>query len=162
VGSPAATFTLIYYTDYDCPFCTNAIELGERLTKQYPNLRVVYRNSPLSALHPEAPQKAILAECLAQKEQSFFVIAQKLFAAQGSTLHELPHATDLVTTEELEACLQNEEAQQRVLREQLEAMNMGLYSTPSAILLKGNAIVLKLNFASEETLDKILPSAITP
>jgi len=99
---------------------------------------------------------------LAQKEQSFFVIAQKLFAAQGSTLRELPYATDLVTTEELEICLQNEEAQQRVLREQLEAMHMGLYSTPSAILLKGDAIVFKLNFASEETLDKILPSIIIP
>lgn len=162
LGSPSAPFTLIYYLDYDCPFCTDSLEVAERLRVQYPDLRVVFRNSPLSALHPEAPQKAVLVECLASQNQNFFDIAQKMFSAQSSRIADLPRTTSFLTQETVDACLKDMNAQERVLRDQLEAMNMGLYSTPSALILKGDTIILKLNFASEETLAKMLPSLLVP
>ena len=62
-GPATAPITLVEYGDYECPYCGQAYpivkELQERLGKR---LRFVFRNFPLSTMHPHAEQAAEAAE----------------------------------------------------------------------------------------------------
>jgi protein-disulfide isomerase len=62
-GPATAPITLVEYGDYQCPYCGQAYpivkELQERLGKK---LRFVFRNFPLSTMHPHAEHAAEAAE----------------------------------------------------------------------------------------------------
>jgi protein-disulfide isomerase len=62
-GNPDASVTLVEYGDYECPHCGRAhpiIKLVQRRTG--PLLRFVFRNFPLTEMHPHAEQAAEAAE----------------------------------------------------------------------------------------------------
>jgi protein-disulfide isomerase len=62
-GPATAPITLVEYGDYQCPYCGQAYpivkELQERLGKR---LRFIFRNFPLSTMHPHAEHAAEAAE----------------------------------------------------------------------------------------------------
>ncbi len=62
-GTANAPVTLVEYGDYECPYCGEAYPivkaLQERLGKQ---MRFVFRNFPLSEMHPHAEHAAEAAE----------------------------------------------------------------------------------------------------
>lgn len=62
-GPATAPVTLVEYGDYECPYCGQAYpivkQIQERLGDQ---LRFVFRNFPLSQMHPHAEQAAEAAE----------------------------------------------------------------------------------------------------
>src|SRR5271156_6656510 len=62
-GTANAPVTLVEYGDYQCPYCGEAYPivkaLQERLGKQ---VRFVFRNFPLSTMHPHAEHAAEAAE----------------------------------------------------------------------------------------------------
>ncbi len=62
-GSPAAIVTLVEYGDYQCPDCLQAhpimIDIQEHLRDK---MRLVFRNFPLTTVHPLAQRAAEAAE----------------------------------------------------------------------------------------------------
>ncbi len=156
LGNPEAEYTLIYYLDYDCPYCATSLETGERFVTRFPTLKVLVRNNPLNTLHPEAPQKAVLVECLVMQGNDFFATAKKMFASQKYSLNNLSESPLAINKETQASCLENKAAQAAVLEDQLEAINLGLYTTPSALLLKDDEVLLKINAAGEKKLESTL------
>ena len=62
-GPVNATFTLVQYGDYQCPFCGAAYPEVKRVQKDLGSkLRFVFRNFPLTTSHPFAMQAAETAE----------------------------------------------------------------------------------------------------
>jgi protein-disulfide isomerase len=62
-GRPDAPVTLVEYGDYECPHCGAAYPVVQRLQKRFgADLRFVYRNFPLSEIHPHALSAAMTAE----------------------------------------------------------------------------------------------------
>ncbi|MDB5728557.1 MAG: oxidoreductase [Noviherbaspirillum sp.] len=62
-GDSAAPVTLVEYGDYQCPYCGEAHVVVTLLQKHYgKDLRFVFRNFPLTQLHPEAEPAAETAE----------------------------------------------------------------------------------------------------
>ena len=62
-GNSDAPVTLVEYGDYQCPFCGRAYYIIKELQKEYgPQLRFVFRNFPLSEMHPLAEPAAEVAE----------------------------------------------------------------------------------------------------
>ena len=63
VGAPSALYTLVEFADFDCPPC-RAIrsKLASLLKRRADKLAMVFRHLPLVNIHPEAHDKAILAE----------------------------------------------------------------------------------------------------
>jgi len=62
-GEESSAFTLIEFGDYQCPFCRAAEpEISKLLFFHRGQVRYVFRNLPLSAIHPMAMQAAVLAE----------------------------------------------------------------------------------------------------
>jgi protein-disulfide isomerase len=62
-GSPSAKVTLLEYGDYQCPYCGEAYGIIKKIQKRFGNdLRFVFRNFPLTEVHPFAEVGAEIAE----------------------------------------------------------------------------------------------------
>lgn len=62
-GDPKAPVTLVEYGDYQCPYCGAAHVVVKLLQQHYgKDLRFVFRNFPLTQIHPEAAPAAETAE----------------------------------------------------------------------------------------------------
>src|SRR6266581_2664516 len=62
-GPAAAPLTLVEYGDYECPYCGAAYPIVKEIERILgAELRSVFRNFPLSEVHPHAFQAAEAAE----------------------------------------------------------------------------------------------------
>jgi len=62
-GPRAAPVTLVEYGDYECPYCGQAYYVVKELEQRAGNLmRFVFRNFPLTTVHPHAERAAEAAE----------------------------------------------------------------------------------------------------
>ena len=62
-GPDDAEATLVEYGDYECPFCGQAYYVVKRIQKHFgKRLRFVFRNFPLTEIHPQAESAAETAE----------------------------------------------------------------------------------------------------
>ncbi|MGA8080997.1 MAG: DsbA family protein, partial [Candidatus Nitrosopolaris sp.] len=65
-GPPSAPVTLLEYGDYECPYCGQAYPIIKEVQKHLGNkLRFVFRNFPVTEIHPHAQHAAEAAEAAA-------------------------------------------------------------------------------------------------
>ena len=65
-GPANAPVTLVEYGDYECPYCGQAHPIVKQLQERLGDkLRFVFRNFPLSTMHPHAEEAAEAAETAA-------------------------------------------------------------------------------------------------
>src|SRR5919202_1927270 len=96
-GPADAPATLVVYGDYECPYTRRALAVVAQLRAELGDqLRFVFRNFPLTEIHPHALQAAKAAEA-AEAQGRFWETHDYLFAHQKS-LEEpdlLRYASDL-------------------------------------------------------------------
>jgi protein-disulfide isomerase len=96
-GPADAPATLVAYGDYECPYTRRALSVVAQLRVQFgEQLRLVFRNFPLTEIHPHALQAAEAAEAAAA-QGCFWEMHEYLFAHQHA-LEEvdlLQYANDL-------------------------------------------------------------------
>lgn len=81
-GPQGAPVTLVVFSDFQCPHCSKAVDIENRLKDLYGNsLRVVFRDYPL-AIHKEAPRAAEAGACAADQGK-FWPFHDLLFTRQG-------------------------------------------------------------------------------
>jgi protein-disulfide isomerase len=81
-GSAHAPVTLVEYGDYECPFCGEAYLVVKALQKHFKHqLRLVFRNFPLSQAHPHAAHAAQAAEA-AGAQGKFWEMHDQLYENQ--------------------------------------------------------------------------------
>jgi protein-disulfide isomerase len=69
-GEDTAPVTLLEYGDYECPYCGQAYPIIKQVQKHFgPKLRFVFRNFPVSQIHPYAQHAAEAAECAATQNK---------------------------------------------------------------------------------------------
>jgi protein-disulfide isomerase len=85
-GDANATVTVIEYSDFQCPFCARFHAVLKQALDSTPRIRWVYRNFPLTEIHPLAERAAEAAECAADQHQ-FWQYADALFERQRE-LHD--------------------------------------------------------------------------
>jgi protein-disulfide isomerase len=82
MGPNDAPLTLVEYGDYQCPFCKAAHPILEEVRQLLgTRLRFVFRNFPLSQIHPEAEHAAEAAEA-AGAQGKFWPMHDLLFERQ--------------------------------------------------------------------------------
>ncbi|WP_019140208.1 DsbA family protein [Noviherbaspirillum massiliense] len=82
-GNPSARITLVEYGDYQCPYCAKAHVIVRQLQDCFgEDLRFVYRNFPLTELHPEAAAAAETAE-FAGSQGPFWDVHDALYENQA-------------------------------------------------------------------------------
>jgi protein-disulfide isomerase len=81
-GREDAQATLVEYGDYECPHCGAAYPIIKRVQKHFGRaLRFVFRNFPLSQMHPHAESAAEVAE-FAGVQGKFWEMHDRLFKNQ--------------------------------------------------------------------------------
>jgi protein-disulfide isomerase len=91
-GSESASITLLQYGDYECPYTRRSNLVVQALQRQFKDrLRFVYRNFPLTQIHPHAQHAAEAAEAAAA-QNTFWEMHNYLFQHQNALADK-----DLVT-----------------------------------------------------------------
>ena len=81
-GPESAEVTLVEYGDYECPHCGRAYPIVKRIQNHFgKRLRFVFRNFPLSEMHPHAEGAAEAAEA-AGAQGKFWEMHDLLFENQ--------------------------------------------------------------------------------
>ena len=81
-GNPDAPCTLVEYGDYQCPSCGHAYPIVKRVQKHFgKRLLFVFRNFPLSQMHPYAEPAAETAEFAAAHDK-FWEMHDLLYESQ--------------------------------------------------------------------------------
>jgi len=82
-GRSDAAITLVEYGDYECPYCGQASSIVKELQSAFgDSLRFVFRNLPLSNIHPHALPAAELAEAVGMQGR-FWDIHDVLYENQS-------------------------------------------------------------------------------
>jgi protein-disulfide isomerase len=132
-GSARATIELLEYGDYQCSFCGQAYLIVKEVKKKFnDDLKFVFRNFPLSTIHPQAKLAAIAAEA-AHKQGKFWQMHDILFENQKSLYASflMGYAKQI----ELNLVQFQEDLQNRMLAEKVEAdfesgIRSGVNGTP--------------------------------
>ncbi len=144
LGAANAPITIIEFSDYQCPYCLQWHQqvLG-RLREAYPDqVRIVYRDFPLTSIHPEAEPAAEAANC-ANEQGAFWQYHDKLFSGQYSlsTQTYQQYATDLgLDLVKFNDCINTHRFQAEVQADLDFAVNLGVRSTPT-FFINGIAVV---------------------
>src|SRR3989440_6154804 len=81
-GPAAAAVTLVQYGDYECPYTRQATTVVRAIQQQLGDqLRFVFRNFPLTEIHPHALHAAVAAEAAAA-QGSFWEMHDYIFHHQ--------------------------------------------------------------------------------
>jgi protein-disulfide isomerase len=134
LGPADAPITLVEYGDYQCPFCRVAHAVVQGVLSRFGNqIRFVFRNFPLTNVHPEAETAAEAAE-FAADHGKFWEMHHLLFENQPmlslALILELA-ATLQLPVEEIQKALQTEVYRQKVKNDFLGGVHSGVNGTPT-------------------------------
>jgi protein-disulfide isomerase len=141
LGNPDAPVVVTEFSDFQCPACgAVAREVIPEFIKQYVDTgkaRLVFRDFPLSSIHPAA-QKAAEAAVCAGKLGKYWEMNEKLFAAQDEwEAQDDPLASFKAYAQEMgldstafEQCLDSDEAAVQIQGDLLAGETLGVNATP--------------------------------
>ena len=155
-GAKSAKVVLINFDDFECPFCSRMHEtLFPEILKEYGDrVTFIYKDDPLSEIHPWAIHAAVDANCLAaQSGDAYWDFADYIHANKqevdsehtpGARFAALDKMTMLqgqkhsLDAGKLESCVknQNEDAVRASMK---EADDLGINGTP-AIFINGQKL----------------------
>ena len=86
LGPSDARITIVEFSDFECPFCTRfAQDTAPLLRRQYAaEVRWVFVNNPLQAIHPRAYDLALAGEC-AHEQDRFWPFYDAMFSDRYGT-----------------------------------------------------------------------------
>jgi protein-disulfide isomerase len=143
IGPADAPITIVEFSDYQCPFCRRwHAQVYESLLAAYPGkIRFVYRNLPLTSIHPDAQAAAEAAMC-AGEQNVYWQYHDKLFSSEvlGSGAYT-QYAQELkLNMTDFNTCLSKHKYQAAIKTDSDFALNLGVSSTPT-FFINGLAIV---------------------
>lgn len=141
-GGKGAVVTIVAFSDFQCPFCARLEPILDQVSGAYGDtVRVVWKDFPLTSIHPDAFKAAEASHCAAEQER-YWDYHGRLFAHQEAMgVAELrAHATALgLDVARFDACLHSSKYAARV-QESLEAgTSVGVQATPT-IFINGRAV----------------------
>ena len=163
LGPDDAPITIVEFSDFQCPFCRRFHEdTYQALLDAYPGqIRFVYRNLPLTSIHPDAMPSAIASLC-ANDQNAYWDYHGKLFSSETLTRDTfIQYATDLnLNVEDFTACLDSGKHDEFIQQDMNFALDLGVQSTPT-FFINGLAIVGAQPFSAfQQIIDQELAGEI--
>jgi protein-disulfide isomerase len=143
LGPADAPITIVEFSDFECPFCRRwHAEVYKPLLAAYPGkIKLVYRNLPLTSIHPDAMAAAEASMC-AGEQDVYWKYHDKLFSSEslGNSVF-IQYAQELgLNMSTFEACLSDHKYQKTIQADSDFAINLGIRSTPT-FFINGLAVV---------------------
>ena len=143
LGPDDAPITIVEFSDFQCPFCRRFHdETYQALLDAYPGqIRFVYRNLPLTSIHPDAMPSAVASLC-ANDQNAYWDYHGKLFSSETLTRETfIQYATDLnLNVDEFTASLDSGKHDEFIQQDMDFALDLGVQSTPT-FFINGLAVV---------------------
>lgn len=142
-GSRSAPFSLIEYSDYECPFCKRFHATPKLLVDKYAGkINWVYRHFPLGFHNPHAQKQAEAAECAAelQGNDGFWKYGDEIYkrtrSNKGFAIAKLvPLAEELGFDKmQFEECFNSGRHAAKVRADMADGQKAGVNGTPGNIL----------------------------
>jgi protein-disulfide isomerase len=143
IGPANAPITIVEFGDFQCPFCRQwQTDTYQPLMDAYPGkIRLVYRDFPLTQIHPNALPAAEAAQC-ANEQNAFWPYHDKLFSSENlSNDVYVQYATDLnLDMTKFNTCLSNHTYDKYIQDNSDFAVKTGVNSTPT-FFINGLAVI---------------------
>jgi protein-disulfide isomerase len=135
LGDADAAVTIVEFSDFECPFCGRFREQTmDQIVENYgDDIQIVYRDFPLSQIHPRAQASAEAAEC-ADDQDAFWEYHDMLFANQTALDADslIGYADELgLDVDEFTECLESGKHTDEVLADLNEGISYGVTGTPT-------------------------------
>lgn len=137
-GPKDAKYTLVEYSDFECPYCKRGYETVEALRKKYGNdIRFVFKNLPLP-FHAKAMPAAQYLEAIGlQSAEKAWTFHDKLFENQAQLgepyFKETAKALG-IDMSKLEKDLKSKEVADMIAADMKEAKELGFSGTPGFLI----------------------------
>ena len=173
LGNPAAKVMIVEYSDFDCSYCKTFNDtLHQIIVNDGTRGQVawVFREFPLTEIHPNALKQAEAAECAASVAGNiaFWNFEDTLFSNQpvdptryGTYAQSIGIDTDAFAT-----CVANagETVDARIKTDRQNALNMGAEGTPYSVILVSGQPPIVMNggysyAAAKQLVDQAVASA---
>lgn len=147
-GPAGARVTLVEFSDFECPHCRQLYEALKIMETRYPQVRIVYKDYPISQIHPWAETAALGARCaFEQSPAAFWKVHdaifdnQDLISAENVWEKTVGYAADAgLDADAFKACLASPDAQKAVAANRAEGVALGISSTPT-VYVNGRPLV---------------------
>lgn len=158
-GVVDALTTLVEYGDYECPYCGRAYPIVKRTQSSLgDDLRFVFRNFPLSQIHPNAANAAAFAEA-AGLQGKFWEAHDILFENQRALSREnlARYAREIgLDIDALQAALVSGGPAERARTDFRNGVRSGVNGTPTFFI---NGVRFDGNWADERALTQALSAS---
>ncbi len=134
IGHPSAPVTIVEFSDFQCPFCQSVSPTLKAVREKYGDkVRVVWKDFPLTQIHPEAFKAGEAAHC-AGDQGRFWEYHDRLFANQQALQPDSlkNYAADLgLDAAAFNSCLDTSKHGERVRGGVEQGTRLGVNSTPT-------------------------------
>lgn len=129
---------IVEFSDFQCPFCRRLSETLARVRERHPrDVAIVYRNFPLSEIHPYARGAAIAAVC-AGEQGHFGEYHDYLFQHQAAlgqqSWPEIASAVGIQDTSRFARCLVGVGATEILHADSVAAARLNIEATPTLLI----------------------------
>jgi protein-disulfide isomerase len=128
-----APLTIVGFFDFECPFSKEASGIMRELQATYgEKINFVFRNFPLSDIHPNAIKAARAGEC-ANLQDKFWPMHDKLFTSSDFSDETLELYAKQIGLDEIKFadCLSSDQSNGLVLKDLVDGQALGIRGTPT-------------------------------
>jgi protein-disulfide isomerase len=137
IGNPKAKVTIVEFSDFQCPFCLRVAPTLKKILAVYGDkVRVVWKDFPLTQIHPQAFKAGEAGHC-AGEQGKFWEYHDRLFANQQALQPAdlKKHAADLgLNAAAFATCLDSSKFGERVRDGVSQGTSLGVNSTPTIFI----------------------------
>jgi protein-disulfide isomerase len=147
-GPADATVTIVEFADFQCPHCRELWEAMQAVETRYPQVRVVYKDFPLTTIHPWAGTAALGARCaFEQSPDAFWKVHDSIFENQDVISAEnvwdklVEYATQAgLNADTFKGCMASPDTQKAIDSNHADGVALGVSSTPT-VYINGRQMV---------------------
>jgi protein-disulfide isomerase len=146
-GKNDAPVELVEFSDFQCPFCQRMAPTLKEIKQKFPDqVKIVYRQFPLTNIHPFA-FKAAEASLCANEQGKFWELHDVMFKDQKKLgVGDLKESAKALGMDEkkFNTCLDSGRYVEQVQKDSKEAQRMGVTGTPAlfvnGVMIDGGAV----------------------
>jgi len=148
LGPKEARVTVVEFADFECPACGALHPQLQAVLRQYPQVRFVYKDYPLSEIHPWARTASLAGRCVYNLDHAAFwrfydavYDHQTVISAEGAwdKMGEYSAASG-VDADKVKACMNTPEAAQAIDASFAQGQKLEITSTPT-LFVNGRRMV---------------------
>ena len=137
IGNPKAKVTIVEFSDFQCPYCLRVAPTLKKIRATYGDtVRVVWKDFPLTQIHPQAFKAGEAGHCAAEQGK-FWEYHDQLFGNQQALMPDdlKKYAAGLsMDAERFNSCLDSSKHAEVVRDGVAQGTRLGVNSTPTVFV----------------------------